>query len=417
MESLPEPNVKTTLSPTLSEDVILKYFALPEVEISYILKWLRYQARVGTAVTITDKSLAYYFGPFRDIVRGVNRIDNITFEKIITEFIQKSFPTSYIPTIDAQSDWTKLKLAVDYLHFLENVPAIMTKPANAEKLSDYTPDTWTSYFLLFLQGYGFKYKPTGSTDYVIYKIERGYDKGYENENIAYYSAPNSPGSKAISDWFGQYDMLTTMNFLNKQPIDAKYFAQQIDVTKKVEAIAAQKLLNSALNSTLQYPLNMMETSEAKHKSELAAIFSLNVIPTEGFLVVLFALIGLTTSKSFADLAKATANAPSSSPIYAYDTFINQLIYGVIMHLANPSGSYKWGSAKIIQFIQDLKALFKGEHVIKTALSTTLIKLQANPGFPITDVDADLSFSLRLNQTLGALNETAKDLRTSYPVTP
>ncbi|TCC94050.1 hypothetical protein EZ428_04550 [Pedobacter frigiditerrae] len=72
--------------------------------------------------------------------------------------------------------------------------------------------------------------------------------------------------------------------------------------------------------------------------------------------------------------------------------------------------------------------------VKTTLSPTLsvdviskyfalpeveisLKLQANPDFPVTDIDAELSFSLRLNQTLGALNETAKDLRTSYPVTP
>ena len=383
-------------------------YTIPEVELPYIIHWLAYQSRIGSGITVTENSLFYYFGPFKAVVWGVNRIDNPIFEEIITQFISTSIGT------DKALEWTKMSLVCEYYYFLKNT-SINIPPAGAVKTEGYAYSfPWVSHFNTFCSGFAYKWLPSGSSEYSRYVLDSSSGKVYEDIVIkmAATETITTPGNKKISDQWGYCYMESLYTWTN---IPATYIAMGEDINKKAEVENSQKSLINTLNGTFKYPAKGIQPAEGTQLANLNKMLAEENLSTEGYFLLLLLIIGLNTSGTTGKtLATKIISASSSSEGYQNDTFINQLVYLTVMHLVNPNGPYKWKSDHVSDFLTNLSALLKqtdpSSTIIKEALKAKLDVLKTNPTYPLTDPLYNETFEVRMADTLAALTVTKLTLK-------
>lgn len=383
-------------------------YGIPEVELPHIFKWLAYQSRIGSRTPLSEDSLFNYFGPFHGIVQSVNRIDNPVFEKIITELIKAAIGSSTDIEVMNKA-WTEMKIVCDYYHFLKTIPTAQAAPAGSVEIPYETYRfPWASYYHTFLGGYGYK---TPSNTY--YRLESGYNKDYNSNEPLRLGQLQTPGSKAISDRWGQSYMYQSIMFMNASP--ATHISKGDDITKKDETITAQKSLLDVLNTTPQYPLKFVKTMETCQLASVNDLLKLANVTAEGYFMLFLLIIGLNSSGvQDQALAKRIVKSPSDSDGYPNEIFINQLVYLSLLHMIDPAGPYKWKNDKIIQImtvISDLNKLSdETSTAIKTGVDKHLAILRSNVTYPLNDPQYSAPFNIRVTDTLAALEETRATLK-------
>jgi hypothetical protein len=97
--------------------------------------------------------------------------------------------------------------------------------------------------------------------------------------------------------------------------------------------------------------------------------------------------------------------------YPEETFINQLIYLVLMYLADPrepDTKYKWNNGQLQGFVRDLRSLINtgpsGSAAIAKSLDLQLHILNVVDSYPLMDPESNLPLSARKADTRAALNE-------------
>ncbi|HEV7783347.1 MAG TPA: hypothetical protein VGO58_18855 [Chitinophagaceae bacterium] len=391
-------------------------YGIPEVELPHIFKWLAYQSRIGSQVPFSDDSLFNYFGPFHGIVQSVNRIDNPVFEKIVTEFIKEAIGVIINTTTGkfdmeiANKTWTEMKMVCDYYHFLKTIPTAQVAPAGSVEIPYETYRfPWASYFNAFLGGYGYK-----APDNTFYRLAAGYNKDYNSNEPLMLGELQTPGSKAISDLWGQTFLYQSMKFMETPP--PTHIAKGMDISKKDETKTAQKTLVDNLNTTSQYPLNFVKAMETCQLTSVNELLKSTVnVTSEGYFMLYLLIMGLNTSNA-ADqaLAKKIVKSPSGSDGYPNDIFINQLTYMSLLHMVNPAGPYKWTHDKLVGILNVVVGLNKRTDeapvAIKMAAEKQLAALKNNPGYPLHDPQWSSEFNVRVTDTLAALEETRATLK-------
>ena len=127
----------------------------------------------------------------------------------------------------------------------------------------------------------------------------------------------------------------------------------------------------------------------------------------------FALLHLLIAVSNGDddevsLVVTTLQSPCSSPEYPNDTFANQLVYAALMHVADPTGAYRWNATRRLQLLQDLLALTQGSDpasaALQAALQSHLDVQNVDSAYPMQDPNNNVPFDQRLTDTLAALDK-------------
>ncbi len=134
------------------------------------------------------------------------------------------------------------------------------------------------------------------------------------------------------------------------------------------------------------------------------------LKSEAYFFLLHLLIALGTSTpSDQQAAEKLVSASASSPEYPNDTFINQLVYLVLMYLNDPMGNFAWTNAQLQAEISLLEALVVNQDPASQAIRTSLAQhqrfLRTDASYPMQDPYAPgVGFTQRVTDTLFALDK-------------
>jgi hypothetical protein len=133
------------------------------------------------------------------------------------------------------------------------------------------------------------------------------------------------------------------------------------------------------------------------------------LSSDTYFFFLHLLIALTSGDNRCRaLASKTVSAPCSSPEYPNDTFANQLIYVVLMDLADPAGAYVWNNQQLQAFMAALGNTVAFSDPASTAIRNSLVAhgklLYVDSAYPLQDPNNPASsFNVRKTDTLAALD--------------
>src|SRR5262245_58868019 len=128
------------------------------------------------------------------------------------------------------------------------------------------------------------------------------------------------------------------------------------------------------------------------------------------LFLVWLLFFMVTYSGTADqrLAGKILSASTPSPEYPNDIFANQLIYFMLMTLADPKGAFDWPNAKLQSTVQDLIAAIRRDDpasvALKESLGNHLKVLISDWSYPTQDLyNPNIEFTVRQTDTLFALS--------------
>jgi hypothetical protein len=142
------------------------------------------------------------------------------------------------------------------------------------------------------------------------------------------------------------------------------------------------------------------------------------LPADAYYFLVHLLIALPTGNP-ADqhLAQRLVSASATSPEYPNDTFANQLVYLVLLYLADPLGPYGWPNAQLQAALHDLEGVILASDPASTAIKASLAQhgkvLIADAAYPMQDPYCpSVGFSRRKTDTLFALDKARHALQTA-----
>jgi hypothetical protein len=134
------------------------------------------------------------------------------------------------------------------------------------------------------------------------------------------------------------------------------------------------------------------------------------LSSDTYFFVLHLLIALASGDAACQaMAAKLVSAPCASIEYPNDVFGNQLVYLVLMYLAEPAGSYVWSNSQLQQVLTDLGSVVTGSDSASLAIQASLDQHQkllvVDSAYPLQDpyVPA-IGFNQRVTDTLYALDQ-------------
>jgi hypothetical protein len=150
---------------------------------------------------------------------------------------------------------------------------------------------------------------------------------------------------------------------------------------------------------------------AAQRTCLDGLVSQTALQENDCLLLPFLLIAMCSSASTDDrgLAGTIAGLSTSSPEYAHDFFADQLVYYLLMVLADPLGNYAQTGDQLLAFIGGLVPAVPnadpGSQAMNTALTQQSKILNADSSYPMQDPYVpSIDFNTRKTDTLYALNQ-------------
>jgi hypothetical protein len=141
-----------------------------------------------------------------------------------------------------------------------------------------------------------------------------------------------------------------------------------------------------------------------------ALVSAGALSPDSALFLVWLLLVIVTYSSTADqrLAAKILSASAPSPEYPNDILANQLIYLMLMTLADPLGICGWPNATLQSTLQSLIAVIHRDDPASVALRQSLTNhlkvLIADSAYPMQDpYSPNIGFTTRQTDTLAALN--------------
>lgn len=136
-----------------------------------------------------------------------------------------------------------------------------------------------------------------------------------------------------------------------------------------------------------------------------------VLTADTYFFLLHLLLALATSTSKdRQRVQQLLNATVTSSEYPNDTFINQLVYLVLMHLADPAGPFGWTNEQLLEELDLLGGVVTGTdpgaQAIQASLSSHRRVVQSDASYPMQDPYCpSIGFTVRKTDTLRALDAT------------
>jgi hypothetical protein len=141
-----------------------------------------------------------------------------------------------------------------------------------------------------------------------------------------------------------------------------------------------------------------------------ALLSGGALSLDAALFLPWLLLSMCTFSGTANqrLAAKILSARASSPEYPNDIFANQLIYYMLMTLADPKGAYGWPNATLQSTVQSMVAEIQRDDpasvALKQSLENQLKMLVTDWSYPLQDpYNTKIDFPVRHTDTLAALN--------------
>jgi hypothetical protein len=192
---------------------------------------------------------------------------------------------------------------------------------------------------------------------------------------------------------------------------------------KVGSTVSQQV---AYQEALFDPSRWTEVSTVSHvvgtigEAQAAAVHALltgGALSPDSALFLPYLLLGVITSVTDQRLAAKILSVSASSPEYPNDTFANQLVYLMLMTLADPLGNFAWPNAALQSTVQSMIAAIQHDDpasvALKRSLTSHLKVLVVDSAYPTQDLyNPNISFPVRQTDTLAALNRAWATLRTT-----
>jgi hypothetical protein len=227
-----------------------------------------------------------------------------------------------------------------------------------------------------------------------------------------WGCPDAPGywSDALQSLEGGWEPPNAppQNILWKGP--GTTYAQQ--------TVAQEALFSPSQWTDVGVVSPIVGTVAAAQSAAVHALLTGGVLTPGTALGLPYLLLGMGTSVA-ADqrLAATILSASAPSPEYPNDTFANQLVYLMLMTLADPMGDFGWPNATLQSTLQSLiAAIQQGDPAsvaLKQSLTNHLKVLVSDASYPMTDpYNPATGFTTRQTDTLAALNRAWATLRTA-----
>jgi hypothetical protein len=149
---------------------------------------------------------------------------------------------------------------------------------------------------------------------------------------------------------------------------------------------------------------------------LKALLQPATLDADAYFFVLHLLAGIVSGHPDAQqLAARIVAAPTTSPEYGPDTFINQVMYLILIFLVDPLGMFHYDNAALQQFVASLAAVVTlkdpASIAIRQSLATQAQRLQADATYPMQDSNApNVTLAQRRLDTLAALDQARASLQ-------
>lgn len=148
---------------------------------------------------------------------------------------------------------------------------------------------------------------------------------------------------------------------------------------------------------------------------VTALLQPDTLSADVYFFLLHLLIALGTSDAKSQqLAQRVVSASATSQEYPNDTFVNQLVYLVLMYLADPLGNFAWTNAQLIAETTQLSGAIGGQDPASQAIRDSLARhrrvLQTDASYPLQDpYSPAIGFTQRQTDTLFALDKARAGL--------
>lgn len=133
---------------------------------------------------------------------------------------------------------------------------------------------------------------------------------------------------------------------------------------------------------------------------------------QDYFFLLHLLMGMTTGTSAPSVrARNLIGSPCNSAEYPNDTFANQLVYGVLLTLADPLGAWGLNNSQLQALLHDMQGPLLGNDPGSAAVRQSLVNhhkiLAADSAYPLQDPYTNLPFPQRVTDTLASLDASRR----------
>jgi hypothetical protein len=127
------------------------------------------------------------------------------------------------------------------------------------------------------------------------------------------------------------------------------------------------------------------------------------LTAQNYLFFFHLLVGLLITNDITPQIRNLTFETAGSDEYPDDTFLNQLIFLVVLLLANPAGDYRFDNKQLIDFLKTIQGFIasspKLDEAFKTGLKKNLNRLHVDDHYPY----AEDNYENRMVDTVNALN--------------
>ena len=343
------------------------YSIRPE-ELGALRQLLSFQSRFGTK-KIAEIDYGNYLGIVEQLALVSNQLKNPT--------LQTWIDTLYTG-ITAITDFDKMFVVFCYWRFCGSDPE-----PNESYEKHYSQD-WTGMWFCFTRSW--RYRDTGDFD-----------------NWVGGCYPNIP---APAVWKTKNDALRNTWFDNPPPslIDKGIGSLAMNLYQRCRGVE-QKLLDAwwkQIGQSVESNKSMW-TKQMELFTSMKGPNNTTVYTASDYFFLFHLLIALPTKGDSSARLENFIKQSNSSMDYENETFINHLIFLVMLFLANPNGTYKYNNAQLKDFVKISQDIIhtntKLDEALKSGLAKNLIRLTTDSHYPyVTD-----NYDERVLSTLGVLN--------------
>ncbi|TCD01187.1 hypothetical protein [Pedobacter psychroterrae] len=371
-------------------------YKLSPAELPGIVGWIAFLETFGSGMPVISDATREFFVKIISVSDNFSRMTNPSYRWMI-----KSMFTS----LNSITNNQQISLASQYMDFCNrNDISLAPNDSEYESVSIGMPFTFTSYWVTFLDGYGYRWGRRD--DPGLYQVTE-----YHKElNIPHVDEDRY---NAISALVSSWKPTPSNEFIVAQTTTGSQ-------ANKTPAAAAKKLIDDWATKN-NMPAKVIIDFEANQRLKMNDLLkSTAAFNGDVYFFILHLLIGLCTGTA-ADkgLALSIVKEITSSVEYENEIFINQLIYLSLMYLGDPKGAYKYNNGQRQAALRDLLGVMKttddASIAIKASINTNLDILNADPSYPMQDMyNPDKGFNIRFTDTLAALEDGRKAIAAKLP---
>ncbi len=357
-------------------------YSLTSAELKDVRGVISLGGSYGPQTTLSMGSMGAYFNALNSYSSYYSGLSNNMFKSWISQY--------FTLLTDADSDVAKMYIVWQYLACLNNQAGYPYSPPSPNLYVNWYGTPWQSYWHVF----------QSASNYYGWYAPWPNDFGDGISGKPYLHVPGSP-----SVWNNAVKSLATPWASNP---DTKY----INVAPVINQWSdARTFEQGVLNGWTNFP-NVIDNTAPVWQTQHTALDNMigdsSALTSSDyfFMLHLLLLVGTGTTSDQATVEKIVSTTASSIE-YPNDSFGNQLVYLVLMYLADPLGDFGWSNGQLQSFVTSTEKVIKstdtGSQALKTSLANHLKILVSDSSYPMQDpYNPNIGFNSRMSDTLNAL---------------